>query len=325
MSKKIRFLVITMVLILVVVSCTTFAARKPVKLVFGTVFQANHFYAKSNLYFKELVEKNSKGEILIDYFPASQLGSGTEMFQATVSGVQQIFMSSWSGISRIWPEMATWELPYIFRDEAHALKVAQKINSIITPGEMVAKTGLRILNVRLSSPRHLVTKFPVNKLEDIKGLKIRAPENSLYLAFLKAWGTIPTVIPFSELYTALATGVVDGQENTVAAIYSSKFYEVQKYCALTGHTRPFDMMVINDSCWNKLTSKQKRIIQDAADKCAKMGNADAKKAEKEQFDLLIEKGMKFTKPDLTQFVEKAKTIWDKFGDEKLIKKIQAIK
>jgi TRAP-type C4-dicarboxylate transport system substrate-binding protein len=203
--------------------------------------------------------------------------------------------------------------------------VAAKITSLINQDEMAAKTGMYILCMRPLPPRHLTTKFPVNKLEDIKGLKIRSPENQLNLALIKAWDAIPTVVPFADTYTALATGTVEAQENPLNDIYTMKFYEQQKYCALTAHMQEIILTLINKKCWNGLTKAQQKILTDAADQCAKMGLKDMKEAEEETYNILVKEGLKFTKPDLAPFKEKAKKVWSQLGDEELIKTIEAIR
>jgi tripartite ATP-independent transporter DctP family solute receptor len=326
MLKKFRCFALVMTLILVVVSCTTFAAVKPIKVIYGHIFSAEHYYMKGDLYFKKLVEKNSKGQILVDIFPGSQLGSNVEMFQATKSGAQQMTISGLGGyLSRMWPKLGTFELPYLIRDYAHAAKIVDRFNSLIDQEEFVAKTGVRVIGFKFSAPRQLTTKFPVNKLEDIKGLKVRVPQTPSLMALWKALGAVPTVISLSDLYTALATGTVDAQENPFANIYSLKFYEQQKYCALTAHLRGFYVVVINNNFWNKLTEVQRKILADAAVKCTKLTYKATIKDEKKTYQLLAKAGMKFTKPKLGPFREKAKTIWAQFGDEELIKKINAIK
>jgi tripartite ATP-independent transporter DctP family solute receptor len=325
MLKKFRCLALAMTLVLVFVSCTTFAADKPVKLIFGSLYNIDNFLCKSDQYFKSVVEKNSQGNIIIDYFPGAQLGSASEMHEATRANAQQLDITSPADCERFWSKLGSFELPYLFRDEAHQLKVAQNFNSVINPDEMAAKTGLRILSVRIRAPRHVTTKFSIKKLEDLKGIKMRSPQSPLYMALFKAWGTVPTVIPASEMYTALATGVVDAQENPFDSIYTRKTYEQTKYCALTGHLRTYVFLVINEKCWQGLTTRQKKILTDAANKSAKMGIKDCKEDEKKLYNLLVKAGMKFTKPDLTAFREKAKPIWDQYGDQDLIKKIEAIK
>jgi tripartite ATP-independent transporter DctP family solute receptor len=325
MLKKSRCLVLAMALVLVFVSCTTFAAKKPIKLVFGHIYTADHFYCKGDRYFKELVEKNSKGQILIDYYPAGQIGSQAEMDQSVRNGSQQIGLVGGGGLVQFLPKMGTIDLPYLYRDDNHQIKVAKKLASLVNKKEFEAKTGMHILNVRTRASRNLTTKFPVNKLDDIKGLKIRVPASPVSLALWKALGAVPTVIPGAEIYTSLATGTVDAQENPFDSIYLAKFFEQTKYCALTGHVRESVIMVINAKFWSGLTKSQQKIISDAAVKNAEMGFIDAKKLNDDYYNSLVKEGMIFTKPDMTPFREKAKTIWPQFGDAELIKKIEAVK
>ncbi|MGD9156069.1 MAG: TRAP transporter substrate-binding protein, partial [Bacillota bacterium] len=264
MLKKSRCLVLAMALILVVVSCTTFAAVKPIKLIYGHQFQtAELFYKKGDLYFKKLVEKNSKGRILVEIYPGGQLGTIPEQIQAVKSNAQQLNFTPVGEFVPYWSKLASYDLPYLYRDQKHYLKVAEKFTSLIDQDEMAAKTGLRIIGVRIRSPRQLVTKFPVNKLKDIKGLKIRVSQSPISVALWKALGTVPVVLPASEIYTALATGVVDAQENPFDNFYITKSYEVVKYCTLTAHKYEIVPMVISETCWRSLTKAQRKIIQDA--------------------------------------------------------------
>jgi tripartite ATP-independent transporter DctP family solute receptor len=323
MLKKFRCLVLVMALILIAVSSTTFAAKKPIKLVYGTLFAVDHYFVKVDRYFKKLVEKKSKGQILIDYFPASQLGDFNEMFLATKSGAQQITAGGLPVTHT--PKYWTFELPFLYRNDAHQLKVGKRINSLIDKKELVAKYNIRILGMRIRSPRHLTSKSPVNKIDDIKGLKIRVPDNALSVALWKALGAIPTCIPGTDTYTALATGTVEAQENPLSDIYAWKFYEQTKYCALTAHNQSIYFMYINNDCWNRLTAAQRKILTVAAVKSDRWAEDLRKKSEAEYKELLVKGGMKFTTVDKTSFKKKAQTIWSEFGDAELIKKIKAIK
>jgi tripartite ATP-independent transporter DctP family solute receptor len=326
MLKKSRCLILAMVLILVVVSCNAFAAvKKPITLIYGNIFGTNHFFYKGDVYFKELVEKNSKGQIQVKLYPAAQLGPQTEQIQATMVGSQQMTMTSGGVLAPYWKKLSTLDLPYVYRDQEHYIKVAEKITSIIDAKEMAAKTGMRILSARIRTPRQLTTKFPVNKLEDIKGLKMRVPELPVMVALWKALGAVPTVIPSAEIYTSLATGTVDAQENPFADIYAAKTYEQTKYCALTSHMREIIVMLINNNFWNKLTTSQKKLIQNAAVQSSKLMIKTALEGEEADYQALLKVGMIFTKPNLAPFREKAKTVWDQFGDKELIEKIQAVR
>jgi tripartite ATP-independent transporter DctP family solute receptor len=325
MLKSPRCLVLAMALIVAVVSCSTFAAKKTIKVVYGSVFDPPTYFCKSDVYFKNLVRKKSKGQISVELYPSSQLGPVPEMYQAIKSGAQQMTTSAIGEFIPFWPKYATYDLPYLYRDQKHLLKVAEKFTVLNDQEEMATKIGMRIIGMRIRPPRHLNTKFPVNKLEDIKGIKMRVPQSPVSLALWKALGTVPTVVPGAEIYTALATGVVDAQENPIDGYYISKFYEQAKYCALTAHKTELVPIVANNNWWKGLTAAQRKIIADAMDKSNRMAWKLAMESEEEAKKLLIKVGMKFTQPDLEPFREKAKVVWKEFGDEELIKKIQAIK
>jgi tripartite ATP-independent transporter DctP family solute receptor len=326
MLKKFRCLVLVLALILVVVSGTTFAAKKPVKLVLGHVFTADHFYNKAVENFKKLVEKNSKGKIVVDNFPACQLGTGSELLAATRSGAQQMYIDSIAAFSTIYPKFQVFQLPYLFRDQQHYSMTLKKGLSVIDQKDLAAKTGARILDLWARPARHLSSKTPVNNIGDLKGLRIRIPNSPLSSAIWKVLGAIPTVIPMTDVYTGLATGTIDGQENPLDTIYAWKLYEQQKYIAFTSHLHELVGVIINNNTWNRLTSSQKKILIKAARKSGAMSNSTSANIEKEMYDKLLQKGIKFTKPDLTPFRKRCKTIWSKYvDDEEFLRKIETIK
>jgi TRAP-type C4-dicarboxylate transport system substrate-binding protein len=326
MLKKFRCLVLAMVLILVFVSCNTFAANKPIKLVFGHNYPAGHYYEESVNYFKKLIEKNSKGQIVVDVFPGAQLGGPGEMLQATRNGAQQITISYLGGfISGLYPKLATFEVPGLITDYALLSKIIARFDSLIDPDELVAKTGVRAIGFFPYAMKQFYSKVPVYKLKDIKGLKVRLAEVPVSVAMCKAIGGVPTVVSNADAYTAFATGVADATVGDLANIYGSKFYEPLKYCALISLQCGFSLMVINNSFWEGLTTTQQKIIGNAANKCTKFVTKATLEGDKKYRQLLIKAGMKFTKPDRAPFIDKTKTVWSQFGDAELIKKIEAMK
>jgi tripartite ATP-independent transporter DctP family solute receptor len=325
MLKKIRCLALVVALILVVISCTTFAAKKPIKLVLGSEFLSDHYYIKACLNLKKLVEKESKGQILIDVFPGSQLGSAVEMFQATMTDAQQMMCTGLTAAEASYPKLRTFALPYLYRDDQHFLKVLKNGKEIINEKELVSKTGVNILTFFTRPARQLTTNFPVNKLEDIKGLKLRVPATAIHQAMARALGAVPTTLPWGDVYTGLATGTIEAQENPLDTIYIDKIYEVQKYIALTSHMREMMVIFFNYKTWSNLTSSQKKIFNKAARESSDMVEKIVAASDKEYYEKLLQKGIKFTRPDLASFREKAKITWEELGDQELIKKIQVIK
>jgi tripartite ATP-independent transporter DctP family solute receptor len=325
MLKKSRCLFLAMVLILVVVSCNAFAANKPIKLVFGHVFGQDYYFTDGDLLFKKLVEKNSNGRIEVEIYPGAQLGPIPEMIQATQAGSQQMTIASGTYLGQYWKKLGTFDLPYLYRDQKHFTKVEQNYTSLINQDEMAQKIGLRMLGYRDRTFLQLVTKFPVNKLQDLKGKKIRVNESPISVALWKALGAIPVVVPGAEFYTALATGVVEGGMGPFDGVLLNKQYEQAKYCVYTNQSQELLMQVVSEKFWKSLTSKQQKVIQDAVDKSNALVNKLAIETQKEYVDELVKVGVIFNKPNLKPFMKRANSVLKEFGDAELIKKIQAIK
>jgi tripartite ATP-independent transporter DctP family solute receptor len=325
MLKKSRCLFLAMVLILVVVSCNAFAANKPIKLVFGHIFGINYYFTKGDLLFKELVEKNSNGQIEVEIYPGAQLGPIPEMIQATQAGSQQMTIASGTYLSQYWKKLGTFDLPYLYRDQKHFTKVEQNYTSLINQDEMARKTGMRMLGYRDRTFIQLNTKFPVNKLRDLKGKKIRVNESPINVALWKALGAIPVVVPGAEIYTALATGVIEGAMCPFDGVLNDKYYEQAKYCVWTNQSQELLLTVVSEKFWKTLTKEQQKIIQDAVDKSNALVNKIAVEMQEEYYKGLVKVGEVFCKPDLKPFMKRAKSVLKEFGDAELIKKIQAIK
>lgn len=324
MARNIQRVSVVLMLVVLALSSVALAKDKPIKLIFGSVYAVDHIYTKTDNYFKELVEKASNGQILVDYYPAGQLGSEREMLEATKTGAQQITQTTPGTLATLYPKAGSLELPYLFRDRDHYYKSMDLAMSLLGD-DMAAKTGLRVVSWRERAPRHLTTNFPVTKLEDIKGLKIRVPEVPVRVAFWKALGANPIPLPMNEVYTALATGVIHAQENPLDTIYAFKLYEQQKYITLTEHMREISLIVMNEQTWKSLSSAQKKIITDAAKKSAEMANKEVHQAEEDLYKKLQELGVKINTIDKEPFMEKARTIWAQFGDKEIYEKIEAIK
>jgi TRAP-type C4-dicarboxylate transport system substrate-binding protein len=176
--------------------------------------------------------------------------------------------------------------------------------------------------------RHLTANKPVNKPEDVKGLKLRVPEVPLYLEMARAWGANPTPMAFAELYLALKQGTVDAQENPIPTINSGKFYEVQKYLILTGHIMVPQFHAISDKLWKSLSPGDQKILQDAVDEGIAFSNDLLIKQEQSLVDEFKKKGMTVITPDVEAFRKVSMTAIPKLEEKwgkGLYEKITAIR
>ena len=172
---------------------------------------------------------------------------------------------------------------------------------------------------------------PIEKPEDMKGVKIRVMENKMYIEMFKALGANPTPMARGELFTGLQTKVVDGQENPLGQIYTSRFYEVQKYATLSGHTYSPEVVVFSLATWKKIPAKYQEEILKASAEAKKFNRDLSAKMDKEYVGKLKEKGMTvtaLTAQQIVPFQEKMMPVWDLFADKigkDLIQKIKDTK
>jgi tripartite ATP-independent transporter DctP family solute receptor len=248
--------------------------------------------------FKELVESRSDGKVKITVFPSSQLGgmndlwNGVKLGSVEISGTIVLAMAD-----DLVPELGIYDAPYLFEDVDHFQKVAygpigQKMNA-----ELLEKGGVRILYLQYFGSRHLTTNKPIYKPDDVKGMKIRAPAVPSLMAPVEGMGAIPTPMPLMDVYQALQTGLVDGQENPVTTIYSNRFHEVQKYVMLTGHVFGIVGTLINESVFQKLPADMQKVLLEAGEEAGKYGDAVTVQQEVEMVDKLKAYGTEIIGPE----------------------------
>mgnify|MGYP004626314339 FL=1 len=223
-----------------------------------TLVDAMHMFA-------DKVAELSNGKIKVEIYPSSQLGDGPQALQNCQLGVQEMTMTQPSYLaSNGAKEFTAVCLPYVFRNLEHQDAV---IHGLV--GEELLATaqpsGTRLVGVGFLSEgaRNFFTKTPVKSFEDMKGLKIRCMQNAVDTMMVKALGASPTPIAFSELYSAIQTGVVDGGENPLDGIYSSKFYEVCKHVTIDEHSNIPTVIVFSEVIWNQMSTEERQIVLDA--------------------------------------------------------------
>ena len=203
------------------------------------------------------------------------------------------------------PEIKLFNLPYLFANREEAYKILDgPIGTEIA--DKLQKIGIRSLGWYENGFRNVTNNVrPINTLADMKGVKIRVMEDSLFIDSMKALGASPPPMAFGELYTALEQGTVDAQENPLGNIYTSRFQEVQKYLAMTGHFYSPVMLLVSEIFWKSLPPAQQQALAEARDyerKLSMDSEADYKKK-------LIEAGMKITEPDKAAFIAAVKPVF----------------
>ena len=258
MKRSMRLLLLAGVLVLGLTAAAN-AADFVFKL--GHIADPENPYAKGAEKFAQLVKEKTGGKVEVQVFPSSQLGNQRDLVEGTQFGTIDFTMTSTAVLGNFLPQAAVFDLPFIFRDVQHAYK------ALDTVGMEIAEKlqGMKLLAYYENGVRHMTnSKRPIRKPEDMKGLKIRVMEQPIYIEMIKALGGNPTPMAFGELFTALQQGVVDGQENPAAHIYTARFFEVQKYISLTAHTYSAEPMLVSLAAWNKLPKDLQEKIQSAA-------------------------------------------------------------
>lgn len=223
--------------------------------------------------FAREVEKRTGGRYKVQTFYSGSLGGERESIEAVQLGTQELAFSSTGPVPNFVPEARILDIPFLFRDKAHARSVLDGPigQDMLKPFE---SKGFKALAWAENGFRHMTnSKRAVNAPEDLKGLKMRTMENPVHVAAYKGFGIITTPMAFPEVFTALQQGTVDGQENPLSVIMASKFDQVQKHLSLTGHVYSPAIFVMNKAAFDKLSAADKQHFLDAAKEGVKANRA----------------------------------------------------
>jgi len=227
------------------------------------VAQNSHYGVAIDTFARE-VERRTNGRYKVQTFYSAALGAERESVEGVQLGTLDLTLTSTGPLPNFVPEVAILDIPFLFRDYAHARAV---LDGPIGQ-ELLAKfpsKGMVGLAWAENGFRHMTnSKRPVNVPEDLKGLKMRTMENPIHIEAYKQFGILPTPMAFTEVFTALQQGTVDGQENPLSVITAAKLDQVQKYLSLTGHVYSPAVFLMNKAQWEKLSDVDKQAFLDAA-------------------------------------------------------------
>jgi tripartite ATP-independent transporter DctP family solute receptor len=290
-----------------------FAADVTLKL--GHIADPANPYAQGGQKFADLVAEKSDDSVEVQVFPSSQLGNQRDLVEGLTLGTVDMCLTSTAVLGNFLPQVAVFDLPFIFRDRDHTYKALDSIGMDIAKD--LEPRGIKVLAYFENGVRNMTNNVrPIREPADMEGLKIRVMEQPIYISMMKALGANPTPMAFGELFTALQQGVVDGQENPAAHIYTKRFFEVQKYISFTEHTYSAEPMLISMISWNKLTPEQQEIMIEAAEEARDWQRQLSQDLENGYWDKIRESGKSEIIEDVDReaFKEATAVVWKDFED-----------
>ncbi|NDZ17293.1 ABC transporter substrate-binding protein [Variovorax sp. WS11] len=297
-------------------------AQSEIKLKYGTAFPADHPGTLRIKEAAEAIKKDTGGKVDLQVYPTSQLGSEPDMISQTRAGAIDIMSTAGTNLQTLVPTAGINGVAFAFKDYATVWAAMDGELGAHVRGAL-AKVNLLAYEKVLDNGYRNITSATkaINTPDDLKGFKIRVPGIPLWISMFKALGASPTAIPFGELYSALQTKVVDGQENPLALIQSAKLFEVQKFCSLTGHTWDGHFIFGNAKKLNALPKEVQASLAKHLNEAALKQREDIAKLNADAQAQLTKLGVTFNKPDPAPFRELLKsagfyTEWKgKYGDE----------
>jgi TRAP-type transport system periplasmic protein len=281
-------------------------------------------FCKGSVKFGELMKERTGGAVEVQVFPNGTLGSDNDMIEQVRNQIIQMWAGGSMTLSMIkgWEPLNVVNLPYILKQNTEQeqnkfLNDLFQMPFMIEMAERGAKTsGIRALDLNwFYGMRHVTnSNRAIKGPADLKGLKIRTMPSPIGRVAMDELGASPTPMAFPEVYSALQMGVIDGQENPPATIAANKFYEVQKYLSLTGHTTQSIVLCINESFYQGLSPELRKIFQEAAIDAGKYQSDLQLKDNMQSIEQLKQKGMAINNIDRAEFIEKTKDSWKKFPD-----------
>jgi len=297
-------------------------------LKFSHVVSPNTPKGKAADFFEKRLEELSKGRIDVQVFPNSQLYKDKAVLKALKLDSVQMACPSFSKFTKIVPQLALFDLPFLFKDmdavhKVEDSEVGQKLKDMVTAKGYVALDYWDNAFKQFTS-----NKKPLIKPEDAKGQKFRIMSSKVLEAQFKAVGANPQVMPFSEVYSALQQGVIDAQENTNSNIYTKKFYEVSKYMTVSNHGYLGYLVVMSKKFWGSLPDDLKAAVKQAMKEATAKEREYALELDKSQFAKIKEYADKTKKLEITVLTPEQRNEWKKvmstiypeFYDPKLIGK-----
>lgn len=261
--------------------------------------------------FKELVEEGTDGNYTVELFPGNQLGTTAEQMEQVKLGSIEMMSSGDPGMIEI--EMLS--LPYLMDSNDHWSHVLE--SDIGTEWNETLREDQGIINIGTlpRGPRVISSNTEINEPADMEGLKFRTPQRDYYVQTFEALGASPTPVDFGELYSAIETGIVDGQENPLETIVAGGFMEVQSNISLTNHMFKPAFITVNNEFFESLTEEEQQIFMDASQEANQVAAEQLQAEEEEMISDLEAQDVTITEPNIDAFREETQSVRDNLGTE----------
>ncbi|GEO37735.1 C4-dicarboxylate ABC transporter substrate-binding protein [Skermanella aerolata] len=287
------------------------AASAQTEIKLGHVGEPGSLLALSAEEFARRVNEKVGGQAKIVVFGSSQLGGDSELLKKLKLGTVDLALPSTVMSSEV-PLFGLFELPYLVKDRAHMARLRDEIvMPVMAPA--AEKDGFKILGIWENGFRQITnSKRPIEKPTDLQGIKLRVPSGVWRVKMFQSYGANPSPMAFSEVFVALQTGVMDGQENPLAQIYPSRFYEVQKFLSMTNHVYTPAYLTAGRS-WKKYSPEIQKALTDAAVETQPVVYEIAAKMDEDFLQKLKDGGMQVNQVDQSVFVTASEGIYKDFS------------
>ncbi|MCL3883197.1 TRAP transporter substrate-binding protein [Marivita sp. GX14005] len=303
------------------------ASAADMTLRFGHVGNPGSLFEASANAFAECANEKLGDKAEVQTFGASQLGKDRELLQKLKLGQVDFSLPS-SVMSSVAPEFGVFEMPYIVKDREHMKRIQDELGDVFQ--EAALGEGYRIIGYFENGFRHITNNIrPINTPDDLEGIKLRTPNGEWRVKMFQLYGANPTPMAFSEVFTALQTNVIDGQENPYAQIASAKFQEVQDYLSITGHVYTPGYVLVAENQWQKLSEDVRAGLEACGSETQDFVYEHAAKLETELLEVIRDAGVEINEADNQAFIDASAPIYEEFsnsvdGGAELIERIQKL-
>ena len=283
----------------------------------ASTFPAEGFVHQMFVYAKEEIEEKTGGRIEVIIHPAGALGSTKEIIEGVKEGTIEASGIGDEDLDPYAPNYSVFSTPYLFRDADHFVATMREFSKEGGLFDQIAAdyTGQYSFAWACRGARDVTANKEIIEPGDLAGLKFRLPQSPIRIAVFEAYGASPTVVDFSELYMALKTGTCDAQENPPETIYTYKYYEAQKYLALTEHIFSPARVTVSKVWFDKLDPKDQKVIRDAFNNATERTYEENPNPDEEYLKLCEEQGMQIITPNKQAFIDTAAPVVQKWAED----------